>query len=76
MNGTAADDDWLPIDDNYIVLSCLTAVKDISNNELRDDTTDSLAKVVDELGLRASIVVEFTIKELASGGGAGSRARM
>jgi hypothetical protein len=41
------------------------AVKDISNNELREDNTDSLLKVVDELGLRASIIVEGTIQELA-----------
>ena len=46
-------------------------MKDISNNELRDDTTDSLAKVIDELGLRASIVVEYTIKELISDSGSG-----
>ena len=42
------------------------AVKDISNNELRDDTTDALIKVVDELGRRASIVVEGVIQQLAA----------
>ncbi len=42
------------------------AVKDISNNELRDDTTDALIKVIDELGKRASIVVEGVIQELAA----------
>ena len=41
-----------------------TAVKDISNNELRDDTTDALIKVADELGKRASIVVDGIIQEL------------
>lgn len=41
-----------------------TAVKDISNNELRDDTTDALLKVADELGKRASIVVDAIIQEM------------
>jgi hypothetical protein len=43
------------------------AVKDISNNELRDDTTDALIKVVDELGKRAATVVDAVIGELAAG---------
>ena len=43
------------------------AVKDISNNELRDDTTDALIKVVDELGKRAAAVVDAVIGELAAG---------
>jgi hypothetical protein len=41
-----------------------TAIKDISNNELRDDTTDALIKVADELGKRASLVVEGIIQSL------------
>ena len=58
------------------VVPCPTAIKDISNNELRDDTTDSLAKVVDELGLRASIVCCDTIQELVSNGVGKGKARM
>jgi len=42
-------------------------VKDISNNELRDDTTDALIKVVGELGKRAAAVVDAVIGELAAG---------
>ena len=41
------------------------AVKDISNNELRDDTTDSLLKVAEEIGKRAAMVVHATIAAMA-----------
>ena len=41
------------------------AVKDISNNELRADTTDSLLKVAEEIGKRAAMVVYATIAAMA-----------
>ena len=40
-------------------------MKDISNNELRDDTTDSLLKVAEEIGKRAAMVVYATIAAMA-----------
>ena len=43
------------------------AIKDISNNELHDDTPSALLDVSEELGYRASIVVASTILALLPG---------
>ena len=43
------------------------AIKDISNNELHDDTPSALLDVSEELGYRASIVAASTILALLPG---------